>query len=73
MLFLNKIKNTCFKTYVNCKFFMYTLFYEIWLWIGTKLYFLDIVLGLKEFISFELMFGDRKVSKRQKKFYKWFK
>ena len=52
---------------------MYTLFYEIWLWIGTKLYFLDIVLGLKEFISFELMFGDRKVSKRQKKFYKWFK
>jgi len=54
MLFFNKIKKYLFET-----------FYDLWLLVGSRFYFIEILLETQNYVMYELMTNNRKIRKRK--------
>ena len=60
MLLLRNIK----KRMKRVRYYFYETFYDMWLCVGCKLYFIDILLDTQSYVKYELMMNKR-VSKRK--------
>jgi len=49
----------------NIKKYLYERLYDIWMILGVKLYFTDILLETQDYVKFEIMCNDRKISRRK--------
>ena len=49
----------------NIKKYLYEILYDSWIYIGNKLYFTDILLETQDYVKFEIMCNDRKISRRK--------
>ena len=54
MLLLNNIKN-----------YLYEKLYDIWMLVGVRMYFVDILLDTQQYVRYEIMMNDRKIRTRK--------
>ena len=46
------------------RYYFYETFYDMWLSVGSRLYFIDILLDTQEYVKYELIMNKRKIRNR---------